>query len=44
MKRRNPELEMMMKLVNIPEIHKKISQSGIGFGYNHHLFKNNRIK
>ena len=34
MKRRNPELEVMIKLERIPEVHKKTSQSGTTFGYN----------
>ncbi len=34
MKRRNPELEVMIKLEGIPEVYKKTSQSGTTFGYN----------
>jgi hypothetical protein len=34
MKRRNPEVEVMIKLERIPEVHKKTSQSGTTFGYN----------
>ncbi|MEA1912714.1 MAG: hypothetical protein U9N06_02620 [candidate division WOR-3 bacterium] len=37
MKKRNPELEVMIKLERIPEVHKKTSQSGTTFGYNLHL-------
>jgi len=34
MKRRNPELEVMIKSERIPDVHKKTSQSGATFGYN----------
>ena len=34
MKRRNPELEMMIKSERISDVHKKTSQSDTTFGYN----------